>query len=104
MNGWRRSGTIEEQRNAWHGFSEPVQQTLQQALLDTDLPGAILLCDLLSPATPAPAPFDSLPRQRLFLINGRRPSADRHARARCWPRRAAFASGCASWAAASATC
>jgi len=63
-------GEIEEQQGAWYSFWEPVQQTVQQALVDTGIRGAIALCDLMSPSTPATAPAESLPRQRLFLING----------------------------------
>ena len=63
-------GEIEEQQGAWHSFWQPVQQTVQQALIDTGIRGAIALCDLISPTTPATAPAESLPRQRLFLING----------------------------------
>ncbi len=61
---------IEEQNGAWYSFWEPVQQAVQQALIDTGIRGAITLCDLMSPSTPATAPTESLPRQRLFLING----------------------------------
>ena len=97
---------IEEQQNAWHSFWEPVQQTMQQALLDTGIRGAIPLCDLLSPPNAghragrivaAPA---TLSGQRRAGHRGRSGRAG----ARCWPRRAASASRCASWAAASAIC
>ena len=40
---------IEEQTGAWHSFWEPVQQTMQQALADTGIRGAIAICDLLGP-------------------------------------------------------
>ncbi len=63
-------GEIEEQQGAWYSFWEPVQQAVQQALIDTGIRGAIALCDLMSPSTPATAPAESLPRQRLFLLNG----------------------------------
>lgn len=61
---------IEEQQGAWRGFWEPVQQTMNQALMDTGIRGGIALCDLLSPATAATAPPESLPRQRLFTVDG----------------------------------
>jgi hypothetical protein len=61
---------IEEQTGAWHSFWTPVQQTLQQALADTGIRGAITICDLLGPVNAASAPANSLPRQRLLLLNG----------------------------------
>jgi hypothetical protein len=61
---------IEEGRGVWASFWEPVIQTMGQALLDTGLRGALALCDLLGPPNPAAAPPDSLPRQRLFQVNG----------------------------------
>ena len=61
---------IEERRDAWHSFWEPIEQTMRLALHDTGIRGAIALCDLLGPPNVASAPPESLPRQRLFLING----------------------------------
>jgi hypothetical protein len=61
---------IEEQRGVWHSFWEPVAQTMQQALLDTGIRGALTLCDLLGPPNAAGAPPEALPRHRLFLVNG----------------------------------
>lgn len=61
---------IEERRDAWHSFWEPIMQTMSMALHDTGIRGAIALCDLLGPPNVATAPPESLPRQRLFLING----------------------------------
>ena len=61
---------IEEQEGAWHGFWEPIRQTMNRVLMDTGIRGAIALCDLLSPPTPATAPPEALPRQRLFLVDG----------------------------------
>ena len=61
---------IEEQQGAWLGFWEPIQQTMNQVLMDTGIRGGVALCDLLSPATAATAPPGSLPRQRLFLVDG----------------------------------
>ncbi|MDQ3250137.1 MAG: hypothetical protein M3Q45_13135, partial [Chloroflexota bacterium] len=40
------------------------------ALHETGIRGALALCDLLGPPNVAGAPPDSLPRQRLFLLNG----------------------------------
>ena len=62
---------IEEQQGAWLGFWEPVQQTLNQTLMDTGIRGGIALCDLLSPPTAATAPPEALSRQRLLLVDGR---------------------------------
>ncbi len=61
---------IDEQQGAWPSFWEPVQKSVQQALMDTGIRGALALCDLLAPPTPATAAVESLPRQRLFLVNG----------------------------------
>ena len=61
---------IEERRDAWHSFWEPIEQTMRLALHDTGIRGAVALCDLLGPPNAATAPPESLPRQRLFLING----------------------------------
>ncbi|MEZ4656634.1 MAG: tubulin-like doman-containing protein [Caldilineaceae bacterium] len=61
---------IEERRGIWGGFWEPVEQTVQAALLDTGIRGGLMLCDLLSPPSEAAAAVESLPRQRLFLVNG----------------------------------
>jgi hypothetical protein len=61
---------VAEQRGAWHGFWELVQSAMRQVLMETGLRGAITLCDLLSPSNVATAPPESLPRQRLFLLNG----------------------------------
>jgi hypothetical protein len=65
---WRDE--IEEQRGVWPTFWEPVLQTMQQALLDTGLRGAMALCDLIGPPNAAGAPPEALPRQRLFQVNG----------------------------------
>jgi len=62
---------IAELRGVWGGFWEPVEQAMRQALLDTGIRGALALCDLLGPSSEAAATIDSLPRQRLFLVNGR---------------------------------
>jgi len=62
---------IQEQHGAWRSFWEPVQGAVQQALADTGIRGALALCDLLGPPNPATAPVSSLPRQRLFLVNGK---------------------------------
>jgi hypothetical protein len=61
---------IEEQRGVWHSFWEPVIQTMHLALLDTGLRGALALCDLIGVPNAASAQAESLPRQRLFLVNG----------------------------------
>ncbi|GIV79444.1 MAG: hypothetical protein KatS3mg050_3838 [Litorilinea sp.] len=67
---------IQEGRGAWAGFWEPVQQAMEQALMDAGIRGALALCDLLAPANIATAPPESLPRQRLFLVDGRPVSED----------------------------
>ncbi len=61
---------IEEQQGTWHGFWEPIRQTMTRVLMDTGIRGAIALCDLLSPPTAATAPPEALSRQRLFLVDG----------------------------------
>lgn len=61
---------VEEMQGAWLGFWEPIRQTMQRALMDTGIRGAIALCDLLSPPAAATAPPESLARQRLFLVDG----------------------------------
>ena len=61
---------INEQTGAWYSFWNSVQQTLRQALADTGIRGALALCDLLGPPNAATAPAESLPRQRLFQVNG----------------------------------
>ncbi|HXF61526.1 MAG TPA: tubulin-like doman-containing protein, partial [Caldilineaceae bacterium] len=61
---------IHEGRGVWHTFWEPIQQTIRQALMDTGIRGALAICDLLGAGNNAGSP-DSLPRQRLFQINGR---------------------------------
>jgi len=61
---------ISEQRGIWEGFWEPVKQTMRQALLETGVRGALNLCDLIGPTSDAVAAIESLPRQRLFLVNG----------------------------------
>ena len=62
-------GEIDELAGAWQGFWELVQQAIRQSLIDTGIRGALALCDLLGPVTVAGAVAESLPRQRLFLIN-----------------------------------
>lgn len=61
---------INELRGAWGLFWEAVQQTMRQALLDTGVRGALVLCDLLGAAN-SPLSPESLPRQRLFLVDGK---------------------------------
>ncbi len=61
---------IGEMRGVWHTFWEPILQTMRQALMDTGIRGALALCDLLGAGNTAGSP-ESLPRQRLFLINGK---------------------------------
>ncbi len=61
---------IEELRGIWPSFWEPVVQTMQQALLDTGIRGALALCDLIGPTNGMGAALESLSRQRLFLIDG----------------------------------
>lgn len=61
---------IGEMRGLWHSFWDPIQQTMRQALMDTGIRGALALCDLLGAGNSAGSP-DSLPRQRLFQINGK---------------------------------
>lgn len=61
---------VEEMQGAWLGFWEPIRQTMQRALMDTGIRGAIALCDLLSPPAAATALPESLARQRLFLVDG----------------------------------
>lgn len=61
---------IGEMRGVWHTFWEPILQTMRQALMDTGIRGALALCDLLGAGNSAGSP-DSLPRQRLFQINGK---------------------------------
>lgn len=61
---------VEERRGIWDGFWEPMDQVVQQAILDTGIRGALVLCDLLGPSSEAGAAPESLPRQRLFLLNG----------------------------------
>ncbi len=51
---------IEEQQGTWHGFWEPIRQTMTRVLMDTGIRGAIALCDLLSPPTAATAPPEAL--------------------------------------------
>jgi len=70
---------VEERRDAWHSFWEPVEQAMRLALHDTGIRGAIALCDLLGPPNLAGAPPDSLPRQRLFLLNGQPINEDNRA-------------------------
>jgi hypothetical protein len=65
---------IGEMRGVWHNFWEPILQTMRQALMDSGIRGALALCDLLGAGNAAGSP-DSLPRQRLFQINGK-PVAD----------------------------
>lgn len=60
---------LEELTGTWHSFWEPVQQSMRQVMMETGIRGALALCDLLSPPM-TPGPPESLPRQRLFLING----------------------------------
>lgn len=61
---------INEQRGTWGIFWDPIQQTLRQALMETGIRGALALCELLGPANTGAAP-ESLPRQRLFLVDGK---------------------------------
>ncbi|MCC6457601.1 MAG: hypothetical protein IT328_21775 [Caldilineaceae bacterium] len=61
---------INEQRGTWGIFWDPIQQTLRQALLETGIRGALAICELLGPANTGAAP-ESLPRQRLFLVDGK---------------------------------
>ena len=61
---------IEEQTGAWYSFWDSIQQTLRQVLMDSGIRGALALCDLLGPPNAATAPAESLPRQRLFQVNG----------------------------------
>ena len=61
---------VEEMQGAWLGFWEPIRQTMQRALMDTGIRGALALCDLLSPPAAATALPESLARQRLFLVDG----------------------------------
>lgn len=68
---------IEEQRGIWPAFWEPVMQTTRQALLDTGIRGALALCDLISPPGGGMGMPDSLPRQRLFLVDGQ-PVTEEH--------------------------
>ncbi len=65
---------INELRGHWGVFWEPIQQTMRQALHDTGLRGALALCELLGAAGAGGAP-ETLPRQRLFLLDGK-PVAD----------------------------
>lgn len=60
---------INELRGAWGTFWEPIQQTMRQAMLDTGVRGALALCDLLGPNNSGGGP-ESLPRQRLFQVDG----------------------------------
>lgn len=71
---------IEEQRGAWLGFKEAVDNALRQVLLETGLRGALALADLLAPLNPATAPVESLPKQRLFLLNNQPVSEEDRAR------------------------
>lgn len=61
---------VNEHRGTWGIFWDPIQQTLRQALLETGIRGALALCDLLGSANTGAAP-ESLPRQRLFLVDGK---------------------------------
>jgi hypothetical protein len=61
---------MEELRGIWPAFWEPVIQTTRQALLDTGIRGALALCDLIGPPGGGMGMPDSLPRQRLFLVDG----------------------------------
>ncbi len=61
---------INEQRGTWGIFWDPIQQTLRQALLETGIRGALSICEMLGPANTGAAP-ESLPRQRLFLVDGK---------------------------------
>ena len=60
---------VEEQRGAWLGFREAVDNAFRQAMTETGLRGAIALAELLGPLNPATAPLGALSRQRLFLLN-----------------------------------
>ncbi|CAN5628283.1 hypothetical protein BH10CHL1_BH10CHL1_02580 [soil metagenome] len=70
---------IEERRDGWLSFWAPVEQAVALALNDTGIRGAIALCDLLGPQNVAAAPSESLPRQRLFLLNGQAINEDNRA-------------------------
>ena len=61
---------IDELTGAWGNFWEAILQTMRQAMLDTGVRGALALCELLGPGNTGGAP-ESLPRQRLLLIEGR---------------------------------
>ncbi len=67
---------VGEQRGAWHSFREPVHAAMRQAMVETGLRGALALCDLIGPQNPAGAPIESLPRQRLFQLDGHPVSED----------------------------
>lgn len=60
---------VEEQRGAWMAFRDSVERAFGQAIVETGLRGALALSELIGPNNPAAAPLESLPRQRLFLLN-----------------------------------
>lgn len=60
---------IAESRSAYTGFKEIVDTAFRQAVLEIGLRGALALTDLLGPLNPATAPLESLPKQRLLLLN-----------------------------------
>ncbi len=62
---------IEERRGAWFSFQQMVEEALAQAILETGIRGGLALCDLIGSQNPAAAPLESLPRQRLFLLDNR---------------------------------
>ncbi len=62
---------VEEHRGVWLGFRQAVDRALSLAILETGLRGAIALNELIGPTNPETAPLESLPRQRLFLMDNR---------------------------------
>ncbi|MEZ4620405.1 MAG: hypothetical protein R2867_33545 [Caldilineaceae bacterium] len=62
---------IEEQRGIWPAFWDPVMQTTRlRRCLTREIRGALAFCDLLGPPGGGMGMPDSLPRQRLFLVDG----------------------------------
>jgi hypothetical protein len=60
---------VEEGRGAWGAFRDLIERAFRQAIVDGGLRGAIALSELIGPSNAAAPPLESLPRQRLFLLD-----------------------------------